>query len=306
VIFLTGTPVMSRPIEAFSLLNYLDKGRFNNFYHFVERYGGWRGEPAKNLRDLHERTKDLVIRRRKSEVLTELPDKQRNDLYVDLTKEERKQYTQLLREVLGMWRQAGRPSVATMPKLQSFLIEKKLPRVMEIIDEYLDNDRSILIFSCYLKPLKQIVEKYGDAAALLTGEMNKNLRQDSINRLTDGTAKVGCFSIRAAGMGIDGLQHKIDTVIFLDMDWVPANHEQAEDRTHRIGQKAQVQIYYMICDDTIDTYMRDLLREKQEVADQIVDGEVITPISNKSIFKEFVKRINKSYNEHFSLENAEE
>lgn len=303
-IFLTGTPVMSRPVEAFSLLNFLDKERFNNFYHFVQRYGGWKGQAPMNLTDLHDRTKDLVIRRKKDQVLTELPAKQRNDLYVELTKDEQKEYKELLKEMFGKWKLEGRPSVQHMPKLQGFLIEKKLPRLIEMIDEFIDNDRSILIFSCYLAPLKLLNEHYGNKAALLTGEMNRQDRQNAIDSLTQGKAKVGLFSLRAAGMGIDGLQRVIDTVVFIDMDWVPANHEQAEDRTHRIGQTNQVQAYYMICDGTIDEYMRDLLKEKQEIADMIVDGAVVTPDRNKSMFKEFVRRINRAYIQEFDIENA--
>jgi SWI/SNF-related matrix-associated actin-dependent regulator 1 of chromatin subfamily A len=305
-IFLTGTPVMSRPIEAFSLLNFLDKERFNNFYHFVERYGGWKGDAPRNLQDLHDRTKDLVIRRKKDQVLKELPKKQRNDLYVELTKDEKKEYQQLLKEVFGQWKMTGKPSVTHMPKLQGFLIQKKMPRLMEMIDEFLDNDRSILIFSNYLEPLRFLTEHYGNKAALLTGDMNRNQRQESIDRLTSGEAKVGCFSLLAAGMGIDGLQKVIDTVVFLNCDWVPANHEQAEDRTHRIGQTNQVQAYYMLCEDTIDEYMRDILKEKQKVADLVVDGELVTPDSNKSFFREFVRRISSAYNTHFTDENIED
>jgi len=80
---------------------------------------------------------------------------------------------------------------------------------------------------------------------------------------------------------------------------VPANHEQAEDRTHRIGQTAQVQAYYMICDGTIDEYMRDILKEKQAVADMIVDGALVTPERQKSIFKEFVKRLSSDEEQFF-------
>jgi len=302
-IFLTGTPVMSRPIEAFSLLNFLDKERFNNFFHFTQRYGGWKGQAPMNLQDLHDRTKDLVIRRKKDQVLTELPAKQRNDLYVELTKDERKEYNELLKELFGKWKMDGKPSIKHMPKLQSFLIEKKLPRLVEMIDEFLDNDKPILIFSNYIAPLKFLLEHYGHHAALLTGEMNKNERQETIDKLVSGQAKIGLFSLLAAGMGIDGLQHKIDTVVFLNMDWVPANHEQAEDRTHRIGQKAQVQVYYMVCDGTMDEYMRDILKEKQSVADMIVDGALVTPDKQKSYFKEFVRRLNSAYNERFDIEN---
>ena len=304
VIFLTGTPVMSRPIEAFSLLNFLDRDRFNNFFHFTQRYGGWKGAAPMNLQDLHDRTKDLVIRRKKEQVLTELPAKQRNDLYVELTKDERKEYNELLKELFGKWRVDGKPSIKHMPKLQGFLIDKKVPRLVEMIDEFLDNDKPILIFSNYIAPLKFLLEHYGTQAALLTGEMNRNERQESIDRLTTGKAKIGLFSLMAAGMGIDGLQHKIDTVVFLNCDFVPANHEQAEDRTHRIGQTAQVQVYYMLCDGTIDEYMRDILKEKQAVADMIVDGALVTPDRQKSYFKEFVRRLNSAYNEHFEVENT--
>ena len=132
--------------------------------------------------------------------------------------------------------------------------------------------------------------------------MNKNLRQESIDRLVNKQAQVGLFSLKAAGMGIDGLQKAIDTVVFIDMDWIAASHEQAEDRSHRIGQKNQVQAYYMICGDTIDEDMRDTLKEKQQIADMIVDGALVTPEKNKSMFREFVKRINSAYNEQFDEE----
>lgn len=306
VIFLTGTPVMSRPVEAFALLNFLDKERFNNFYHFVQRYGGWKGQAPMNLQDLHDRTKDLVIRRKKEQVLKEMPLKQRNDLYVELSKEEKKEYGELLREMFGKWKMEGKPSVQHMPKLQGFLIEKKIPRLVEMIDEFIDNDRSILIFSCYIKPLQFLKEHYENDAVLLTGDMNRTDRQKSIDALTSKKAKVGLFSLRAAGMGIDGLQHVMDTVVFLDMGWLPAEHEQAEDRTHRIGQKNPVQAYYMICEGTIDEYMRDILKEKQEIADMVVDGALVTPERNKSMFKEFVRRISFSYSESFDIENVEE
>ena len=295
---------MSRPIEAFALLNFLDKERFNNFFHFTQRYGGWKGEAPRNLQDLHDRTKDLVIRRKKEQILTELPAKQRNDLYVELTKDEQKQYKELLREVFGRWK-VEKPTIGHMPKLQEFLIEKKMPRLVEMVDEFLDNDKPILIFSNYLAPLKFLNEHYGEKSAILTGEMNSKDRQKSIDRLTNGEAKVGLFSLMAAGMGIDGLQKVIDTVVFLNMDFVPANHEQAEDRTHRIGQTNQVQAYYMICPETIDEYMRDILKEKQQVADLIVDGALITPENTKSFFKQFIRKINSLYNERFTDENVE-
>ena len=121
--------------------------------------------------------------------------------------------------------------------------------------------------------------------------MNKKKRQDAIDRLVNGEAKVGFFSLKATGMGIDGLQSVMDTVIFIDRDWVPANHEQAEDRIHRIGQDRKVQVYYMTVENTIDVYMSELIGEKQQIASQIVDGEIINSVNTKSIFNDFVKKL---------------
>jgi SNF2 family DNA or RNA helicase len=295
VLFLTGTPVLNRPIEAFTLLNFLDKERFNNFYHFIQKYGGWKGEPPRNLDELHERTKELVIRRLKSEVLKDLPPKQRNQLYVELSPSELKEYNEHLKTLFRKWRSLGKPSVAEMPAIQQFIIEKKLPRLYEIIDEYLEQDRPLLIYCCYINPLKQILEKYKDDAVILYGDMNPKDRQVTIDSLSAGKKKIGLFSINAGSMGIDGLQHSMDTVIFLDRWWVPAIHDQAEDRLFRNGQTKQVQSFYMTCEHTIDDYMANLLSEKQLMIDKIVDGKQINFDPQKSFFKEFVRSVKRDY-----------
>lgn len=293
VIFLTGTPILNKPIEAFVLLNFLDKDRFSNFFQFTQKYGGWKGEDGRNLDDLHHRTKDLIIRRLKKDILTELPAKQRNDLYVELTIDEQKEYQDLLNKLFRKWKVLGKPTIAEMPAIQNYLIERKMPRLIEMVDEMISQDRGILIYSCYVEPLKKLAKHYGKQAAMIHGQLNTTERQKSIDALKDGSAKVGLFSIGAGAMGIDGLQHSIDTVVFLDRWWVPAIHEQAEDRLFRIGQTKQVQAYYMTCEGTIDEYMGTILREKQQMIDQVVDGQLLNFSPNKSVFGEFVRALKK-------------
>jgi SNF2 family DNA or RNA helicase len=289
VLFLTGTPILNRPVEAFVLLNYLDKNRFNNLWHFIHKYGGWKGDEPRNLEDLRERTKELIIRRRKKDTDPDLPPKQRNDLYIELTPIDRKEYNILLDNLFRKWNVLGKPTVAEMSKIQEFLSTKKLPRMIEMVDELIDNDRSVLIFSCYLKPLHELHKYYKEKAVMLYGTMTSEERQESIDALRNKTAKIGLFSIRAGGLGIDGLQDSIDTALFMDLDWVPATHEQAEDRIHRKGQKSKVQAFYFICDDTIDQYMRDILSAKQHIIDTVLDDGIVSITKNKSFFKEFVK-----------------
>lgn len=300
LLFLTGTPILNRPVEAYFLLNAIDKERFNNFFHFIRRYGGWKGDEPRNLKELHERTKDVIVRRLRKNVLPELPGKQRNDLIIELDKTEKKEYKELLDELFRGWRFTGKPSVATMPKIQGFLTEKKLARTREIIDEYLDNDRSILIFSIYINPLKKLYEEYGDKAELLYGATSAKERRAIVQRLKKSESKIGLIGLHAGGMGLDGLQYSMDTVIFLNQDWVPGVHEQAEDRTDRIGQTEKVQIYYLLCQDTIDEDMRELLADKQKIIDTVADGDLINTARSRSTFGAFVKKLTAKHGDDFT------
>jgi len=305
-LFLTGTPILSRPIEIFTLLNFLDKQRFSNFFHFVQRYGGWKGEPAKNLLDLHERTKDLVIRRLKVDVLPELPPKLPPiDLYIELTPSERKEYNQLLQDLFGRWKLDQKPSIGTMSTLQLWLTEKKLPRVIELIDEYIDSDLSILIYSSFKEPLRRLKEHYGDNSVLYTGDVtNKDERERLKMKLVNKEAKIGLFTLGAGGMGIDGLQHAIHNVVFLNFDWVPASHSQATDRIHRIGQIEKVQAYYIMVENSIDDAMKETIREKEKIVDIAVDGQLLAPVRKTSFFRDFVRRLSAQYNVFFEEETA--
>lgn len=299
VLLLTGTPVMNRPSELFSLVNFLDKERFPNFFHFVQKYGGWRGDAPKNLLDLHDRIKDVVIRRTRKEAFPDFPDKTRFDIVVDMSKAEREKYDSLLKEVFSKWKVNGKPGVAELPPLQQFLNTVKMPRLTEIIDNYIDIGKPILVFSNYLEPLKKLQQQYSEVAVMLHGQHTTNQRDDIIQKLSTGSALLGLFSIGAGAEGIDGLQNRIDTAIFLDQAWVPVTHEQAESRVHRKGQENKVQIYYMTVQNTIDDYMRKLLSDKQKVIDEIVDGRPITIERDKSFFKEFVTLLRAQYAEEF-------
>jgi SWI/SNF-related matrix-associated actin-dependent regulator 1 of chromatin subfamily A len=301
ILFLTGTPILNRPLEAYYLLSSIDSQRFNNFYHFVRRYGGWKGDEPKNLKELHERTKDMVIRRRLKDVWDELPEKRRRDVIIRMEQDERQEYEQLLYDLFKTWKFQGKATIGTMPKIQGFLSRKKLERAKEIIDEYLGADKPIIIFSVYIDPLRELKKHYGDTAELLYGDTPAQERRDIVKRLAEGKSMVGCIGLKAGGMGLDGLQEAISTVVFLNMDWVPGVHEQAEDRAHRIGQKNKVQAIYLVCKDTIDEDMKDLLAEKQKVIDVVADGDLISAARSRSTFKEFVKRLTSKHGQDFMV-----
>jgi SWI/SNF-related matrix-associated actin-dependent regulator 1 of chromatin subfamily A len=288
-ILLTGTPILNRPMEAFTLLSFLDKNRFSNAWHFKNRYGGDPGFPPQNLDELHERTKDLVIRRLKSQVANELPPKQRFDLLVEMDKAEVKAYNKHIDKLFQKWRLNGHPSAAHMPEIRNYLFELKFPRVTEFVDEMLASDRPVLVFTIHQEHAYRIGAHYGDKARVLTGNETGKARQVIIDDLANGRAQVGVFTVGAGGMGIDGLQHTMDAVLFVDQAWTPALHDQAEDRLHRKGQIGQVQVWYLVVKDTFDEHMRQILSAKQSIIDQAVEGEELPFGRNASVFKEVVQ-----------------
>lgn len=305
-ILLTGTPVLNRVSEYFGLLSFLDKERFNNPAHFKLRYGNDEDGKPRNLDELYDRTKDLVIRRLKSQVANELPPKQRFELLIEMTKAEEKAYVKALGELFKAWKLNGRPSAAHMPGIRNLLFQYKLPRIIEFIDEMLAAERPMLIFTIHQAHAYKIKELYGNICGVITGNESTKERQAVIEGVKEGKIKVAVFTINAGGMGIDGLQEKMDAVVFVDTWFVPAQHEQAEDRTHRTGQKGQVQIWYMKVVGTYDEVMLDILREKQEIIDKAVDGLLVDRTMNQNFFKEFVKKLATTYRQNISTDDVYE
>ena len=308
---LTGTPIQNRPAELFTLLNHIDAKRFPSFFHYANRYGAWpkgnwAGRPSTpmNLDDLHERTKDIVIRRLQKDVQKDMPPLLRTEAYIELSEAERKEYTKLLLSLVGTWKKSRKPSVTDYHAFNEFLIDKKLPRAWELIDEMVENGHSVLVFSTRLAPLKKTMERYGSKGALITGEMSLQKRQESIDRIQSGEAVVGCLSLLAAGVGIN--LPRADRVIFLDMDWVPANHLQAQKRAHRTGQINTVLVTYLLVANTTDDLRRDDFYGKLALAEAVIDGKVVTKKREATLFAKFLRKLKKHIKEAEDLEEVDE
>jgi SNF2 family DNA or RNA helicase len=160
-----------------------------------------------------------------------------------------------------------------------------------MIDAFVEAGHGVVIFCTYLEPLRELLKHYGKDAGMIEGSMKVTDRQKIIDDIAEGRKKIALISLKAGGMGINGLQYGSDKVIFLDQSWVPADHHQAQGRVHRNGQKNPVQSFYLLCPETIDEDMRELHIEKQRIADTIVDGDLVTATRQKGIFSEFVRRL---------------
>lgn len=303
---LTGTPILSRPTELFTLLSALDKKRFNNPVNFIKRYGGGGIKPEpQNLLELFERSKDLIIRHTKAQVAKELS-KWRGNVLVELEPKERKTYQKAVTDLFKKWKLTGRPSAAHMPALRGLLFEYKFPRAIEFAQEMIDSGRPLLIFTIQQEHAERIHKHFGNNSRLITGKVtNDRIRRQYVQDVIDGKAQIMVMTIIAGGMGIDGLQEVISDTLFVDRWWVPGQHEQAEDRTNRKGQKSPTSQWYLTVPKTYDEDMQIVLDDKQRIIDLAVEGKIpeesdeIEKIRSSSIFGEVLRRMALSHGEKY-------
>ena len=310
VVLLSGTPLLSRPIEMYTLLNMVDPKIWNNWYDFTRRYcGGHQGRfgyetgGATNTEELHERIKRHFIRRKKKDVLQQLPPKIRIDVPVELEPSIRRQYDAAENDLVEYLLQYKRKQPAEIAKviaaeqlaklniLRQLSALGKIPTAIDLIDSVLEAGEKILVFSSFMEPLRQLQEKYATKSVMLTGETPVSDRGAIVTKFQeDPNVQIFFGGVRSAGVGIT--LTAAQNCLMLDYSWNPADMQQAEDRLHRPGQTAfSVNIYQLHADNTIDEKMLKLLKHKQLIFDKVIEGVAISKedkLASKQAFREVV------------------
>jgi SWI/SNF-related matrix-associated actin-dependent regulator 1 of chromatin subfamily A len=292
---LTGTPIANRPMDYYNLLTLIDSPVVNNWVHYAKTYcegrrfkkGGryiWVTKGASNLDELRDKTKRIILRRKKEDVL-DLPDKLITPVYLELQNVEG--YERVWDEYMAQRKRDGKkgnPSrdLVEMTLLRKFIAMETVPYTIEKTEEALELDKKVIIFCNFNDEMDAFLDHFGSKAVCVRGGMSDKEKQRAVDRFQeDDSCKVFVGQIKAAGTGIT--LTKAEIVIMNSLDWVPGNHEQAEDRAYRIGQNKTVNIYYMLIDDTVDTLVWDILNNKKKVIGTIMGEE--------DVITEFLKRI---------------
>ena len=313
VILLSGTPLLSRPAELFSLLNVIDQKTWVNWYDFARRYCGMKQtrwgidtSGATNIEELHSRIKRYFIRRDKTEVLKELPPKTFITMPVQLENSVAKEYNTAADDLAAYLRKyAGKqpPAIAKamaaekltqLNVLRQISAVGKIPTAIELVESILDAGEKVLVFCSFVAPLEELKAHFKDKAVILTGKTPIEERQGIVEAFQDDkSVQVFCGGIRSAGVGIT--LTAASNVVFLDYSWTPSDMIQAQDRIHRPGQMASnVNIYQLSAIGTIDDDMKDILDHKQDIFDQVIDGKVSEKTKEKAMDRA-TQRILKNY-----------
>jgi SWI/SNF-related matrix-associated actin-dependent regulator 1 of chromatin subfamily A len=282
---LTGTPLTSRPINYYNLLKIVNSPLTTNWQRYVKRYCGgyqfksgnkkiWNTGGATNLDELRELTKPIILRRLKTDVI-DLPEKIITPVYLELNN---LTYNTELEDFLKISEEKrGEDTISValnrLMRLRQLIAFEKIPHTCELIDKFLEEDKKVIVFTNFTMTVDMLYEKYGKNSVVLDGRMNKNKRQESIDRFqNDPKVKIFIGNIIAAGAGITLTQ--AEGVIMNDLSFVPSHHLQAEDRCHRFGQKKSVVIYYPVFENTVEMIIYNILQKKKNIIDQVMgDGE---------------------------------
>ncbi|MFK7740106.1 MAG: DEAD/DEAH box helicase [Planctomycetota bacterium] len=295
-IALTGTPVENHLGELWSLFEFLNPGMLGRLPAFRTLFGGERkASELHENRDLIQRAlRPVMLRRTKSQVLKDLPEKVEQVLWCDLEDSQRTRYNELrdhyreqllagnaaldnkkrfvALEALLRLRQAACHEGLLDRKRRggmSSKFETLLPRIAELADE----GHKVLIFSQFVSLLDLLAPRLQELDVRferLDGRTRK--RQERIDRfLNDPDCCAFLISLKAGGTGLN--LTAADYVFVLDPWWNPAAEQQAIDRAHRIGQKHTVHAYRMVCRDTVEERVVELQDEKRQLAEAVLGNE---------------------------------
>lgn len=301
---LTGTPIENRLSELWSIFDYLMPGFLYSYDVFRREYETQivKYEDKDMTQRLQKMVKPFILRRLKTDVLKDLPDKLEETRVVKFDGEQQKLYDA---QVVHMKEEIAKNSeedfnknklkiLAELTRIRQICCDPhlcfenyngqsaKLESCLELIDSAIEADHKILLFSQFTSMLKIIEERLlekGIRFYKITGATSKKDRIGMVKQFNDDDTPVFLISLKAGGVGLN--LTGADMVIHYDPWWNVAVQNQATDRAHRIGQTKKVTVYKMIAKGTIEEKIVKLQETKKDLADSIISGENVG-ISNLS------------------------
>jgi len=279
---LTGTPVLNRPEELVAQLRVL--GRLKEFGSGARLARRFRNAGSDDRLHWNLRA-HCYVRRTKDQVLPQLPAKRHDTVPVLLSNEA--EYRLAEKDVVA-WLQTLPLDLRTIDakvaaalraeqlvrlnQLRQLAAAGKLPTALAWIADFLESGEPLVVFAEHVAIQKELVARFPESVHIL-GSDSQQRRQDAVDAFQreDGPQLIVC-SMRAASQGIT--LTRASNVAFLELDWTPARHDQAEDRLHRIGQDSAVTAWYLLAPETIDETMATLLERKRAVIDAVTEGDV--------------------------------
>lgn len=299
IILLSGTPVVNRPGDLVAQLSIMERlNEFGGKNNFLLNYAQGKRE-ASNLEELSkELYSRCLIRREKAKVLTQLPDKTRVDIYVDISnREEYDTAAQDLAKYLREYRQCMEHEIRRKMRmealvkfmtLRSIASKGKVEHAIDFVQVFLDGGNKLILFCSSHEIVDQLKQAFPKAVTV-TGRDSSVMKQAAVDAFQqrEDVQLIIC-SIKAAGVGLTLTASS--NVAFVELPWTYADCCQCEDRAHRIGQKDNVTCYYLLGRGTIDHKLYSIIHNKKAIANSIMASDDDIP-TDRLYFEELASTL---------------
>ena len=285
---LSGTPITNRVNDMFNYLRLIQHPLGKDYNEFKKRYAvtasvrGGKIIGAKNVDELKGLTSNFFIRKRSEDCL-DLPDMVIKNYYMDVS-DIKKEYEQMLSELQEKKerydelhgkekQQMSFELKGNIHTLNRLVTTAKVPMIKELIENLIDAGEKVVVFAGYKAPLEMLYGLFGKKrSVLIDGSVDSHKRQVLVDKFRDmDSCKVFLGNYKAAGVGINLVNAR--HVIMMNFPFLPADIEQAQKRLHRSGQKDRVFVYYTLAEGTIDNHIYDIIIDKSNDINALVDGD---------------------------------
>lgn len=319
-IALTGTPLENSILELWSIFDFIMPGYLNNIFKFKQTYNikDVDDESLGKLEDLNNSIHPFILRRKKSEVSKELPDKIENNIYLELPAVQKSLYLSILKESESEFYDLIKSEgfnksrfkvLQLLMKLRQVCVDPniifsnydgeviKIDKLLDIVKNYVKDNHKILIFSSFktvIERIKSIFDNNNISNYVITGDVKSKTRMELVDKFNNDDTNCFLITLKSGGTGLN--LTSADIVIHLDIWWNPQVENQATDRAHRIGQKKKVTIIKLITKGTIEEKIIDLQNKKKILSDNLIEGKNDSMVLSNLTENEFQSLL--SYNEN--------
>lgn len=289
VVAMTGTPLLNRPMELYTVLQVLSPSLFPSAFSYGMRYCagkhngfGWDFTGASNTEELYSiLSGSVMIRRLKKDVLPQLPDKRYTVVPLALEKEAQKQYAAAASDLITWVRQhygdekarkaAMAEALVRLGTLERIAVKGKMKEAIAWIKNFLDSTPKLVVFAIHISVVDALMKEFGTRAVKVDGSVTGAAREEAVTRFqTDPSVELFVGNIQAAGVGLT--LTAASSVAFIELPATPGELAQAIDRVHRIGQKDAVNAFFLVAQGYGAETAAALLGSKLSVINQVVDG----------------------------------
>ena len=302
-IFLSGTPAPNRAHELYSVLNQISPTDFATKKYFNEYYCGmvydyeygWSYDPNNmetRFEELYHKIAPYTHRKRKAEVLKDLPDKIYQKVMLEMEDSEYEIYDQIESGVANEFvEHPNGNALTTMIRLRQYTSHLKIKPLIELVENILETGEKVIIVDYFKEGLVELKKIFGDMAGLHTGDQSVEERADIVKQFQDPNSNIRIFigSIQTCNYGLT--LTAASKLFVMTLPYSCGEYDQVADRCHRIGQKDVVNIYPLMFRESIDEYVYSAIESKRKEIMKVIDNEDYKSNVGESVLSDVIRKI---------------